>query len=329
MRLPAFDYISPENLKELLALKQDLGPAAAVLAGGTDLVVRLKKGLVKPQAVLSLKRVEELNRLEADPVHLTIGAGVVLSRILADETVRQEFPGLIEALARIGHPTCQHHSATLGGNLLLEPRCLYYNQSAFWRQGHERCFKAGGQVCLINPESKECSSANQSDGAPMLIASSALVKLASAQGERLIPAARLFSGKGEEPHTLGPGEILVEIKLPRPAGQTGAAYEKLAFRSALDFPLVSAAAVVGLGRDKVERARLVLGGVSPAPLLVEEADQILRGQAPSQDLVRQAATAAQSLAAGQMVDNTGATDDYRRQMVRVVAQRALERALGL
>ncbi len=328
MRLPAFEYRSPKSLDELIAAKKELGPAALVLAGGTDLVIRLKQRLAKPEALLSIRDVEELGAMEADPIHLKIGAGVTLEKVLSEPLVKEEFPGLFQALSRIGHPSCQHHTATLGGNLLLEPRCLYYNQTDFFRKGHERCFKAGGQVCLVNPESKECASVNQSDGAPMLLAYSAQVRLVSASGQRIIQVGELFSGKGELPFTLAEDEILAEIRLPRPVGRIGSAYEKLAARSALDFPLASAAAVASLEKGKVERVRLVVGQAGPAPLLVEEADSLLRGRTPEPKLIAQAAQAAQRVGGGMIVDNFGGTEGYRREMVGVLARRALTRALS-
>ncbi|MCG8375818.1 MAG: FAD binding domain-containing protein [Chlorobiales bacterium] len=218
MHLPDFGFQAPQTLEELLGLKEEAGDSALVLAGGTDLVVRLKQRLAHPSTILSIRDVAELKKIEADPIHLRIGAGVSLASIMSHDSIRDEFPGLVQAVAAIGHPSCQHHSATLGGNLLLEPRCLYYNQSAFWRKGHERCLKTGGQVCLVNPEAKDCSSANRSDGATMLTAYSALVKLVSARGERLIPVSELFTGKGEAPFSLLEDEVLAEIRLPRPAG---------------------------------------------------------------------------------------------------------------
>ena len=328
MRLPDFEYHSPKSLAELIAVKKELGPAALVLGGGTDLVVRLKQRLTKPDALLSIRDVEELSRISSDPIHLKIGAGATLARVLAEPLVKEEFAGLHQALSRIGHPSCQHHSATLGGNLLLEPRCLYYNQSDFFRKGHDRCFKAGGQVCLVNPESKECASVNQSDGAPMLLAYSAQVKLVSARGERLIQVKELFTGKGELPFTLAEDEILAEIRLPRPVGKVGAAYEKLAARSALDYPLASAAAVAVMEKGLVERVRLVLGQAGPAPVLVDEADSLLRGRSPEPELLDQAARAAQRVCGGMIVDNFGGTEGYRREMVGVLARRALARALA-
>lgn len=328
MYLPAFEYRSPKSLDELLALKQEAGSGALILAGGTDLVVRLRQRLVKPDSVISLQDVAELKAIEADPVFLRIGAGVSLDRVISDELVREEFPGLAEALSRVGHPTCQHHRGTIGGNLLLEPRCLFYNQSDFFRKGHERCFKAGGQVCLANPESKECTSANQSDGAPMMMAYSAQLRLLSARSERLIPARELFTGQGELPFSLAEGEILAEIRLPRPVGDVRAAYEKAAIRSAIDFPLASAAAVADMEGGKVGRIRLVMGQAGPAPLLVEKADALLRGQVPTPELIEEAARAARDISGGLIVNNIGADEEYRRELMGTLAKRALERVLA-
>jgi len=328
MRLPAFDYQAPASLSELTALKAELGSAAAVLAGGSDLLVRLERRLAAPEVLLSIKNIREIKEIKAEGVNLIIGAGASLHEVINDQTAREEFPGLVEALGAVGHQTCQHHTATIGGNLLLEPRCLHYNQSAFWRSGRERCFKAGGQVCLALPDSQECSSACLSDGAPMLVALSAQVKVASTRGERVLAASDLFTHKGETPFSLRPEEVLTEIRLPRPVNGFGSAYEKLSYRSHLDFPLISAAAAVGLSRGKIDRVRLVIGGAGPAPLVVDEADQLLRGEAPVPELIGRAGTAAATLAAGRIVDNAGATMEYRRRMVGVVAARALERAAG-
>jgi 4-hydroxybenzoyl-CoA reductase subunit beta len=284
--------------------------------------------LVKPEVVISLKKIDQLREIEADPIFLKIGSGVTLDRVITDETTRREFSGLVEALEAIGHPTCQHFRATLGGNLLLETRCLYYNQSSFWRRGHERCFKAGGQVCLVLPESKECSSASLSDGATMLVALSAQVRIVSEAGERIIPAADLFTGRGESPLDLRPEEVLAEIKLPRPVNGFGSAYRKLRYRSYLDFSLISAAAAVRLEKDQIDRARLVIAGAGPAPLVVTEVEQLLGGQKPDEELTAQAAAAAEKTASGKIVSNLGVRPEYRRQMVRVVASQALAAAVN-
>ncbi|MFH1092437.1 MAG: FAD binding domain-containing protein, partial [Pseudomonadota bacterium] len=173
----------------------------------------------------------------------------------------------------------------------------------------------------------ECSASCQSDGAAMLSALSVQVVLKSAQGERLLPLAELFSGKGEAPFTLRPEELLTQVRIFLPPPGTGTSYHKLRWRSAIDFPLVSAGASVTLSRGRVDRARLALGGVGAAPVVVEDADHILRGREPSTDRIDQAAAAAQKKAEGLIVDNTMAPAEYRRKMIRVMARRALSEAV--
>ncbi|MFH1090005.1 MAG: FAD binding domain-containing protein, partial [Pseudomonadota bacterium] len=218
MRLPSFEYLAPSSLAETLRLLAERAPAAAVLAGGTDLIPRLRYRLVKPDLVLSLSHVPELKEIRLDGLTLKIGACAVLQEVMNHPEVKAQAPGLADALKSIGAPNIQHRIGTIGGNLLLNTRCLFYNQSEWWRSGRERCLKNGGQVCHSLPESKECSASCQSDGAAMLSALSVQVVLKSAKGERMLPLAELFSGKGEAPFTLTPEELLtqVQIFLPPP-----------------------------------------------------------------------------------------------------------------
>lgn len=326
MRLPLFDYQAPDDLNALLAAKAALGPAATVIAGGTDLVPRLRHGLARPETVLSLKKLTQLDKIESDPVFVIIGANATLADLIGDPLVGTEFPGLVEAVTSIGAPSCQRASAGLVGNLLAETRCNHYNQSALWRQGLDRCLKAGGQACLAQPEAKECTSNYLSDGGLMLAALSAQIDLADQSGRRRLPIGELFSGSGEHPFTLTDAEIVTHIRLPRPTGPQGQAYEKLTYRSALDYPLVSAAAVISLSGAKVDRCRLIVGGAGPAPLVVARAGDLLQGREPTEDLIAAAAEAAGSAAAGKVIDNTFAPADYRRRMIPIMAGRALKRA---
>ncbi|MFH1135071.1 MAG: FAD binding domain-containing protein [Pseudomonadota bacterium] len=327
MRLTKFEYRSPTTLGEALALLQEHGAAAAVLAGGTDLVPRLRNRLVKADLIVSLKNIPGLDEATVRGVNLELGARASLHRVMTQPEVRTFLPGLAQALASVGAPTIQHETGTIGGNLLLNTRCLQYNQSDWWRSGREPCLKNGGQVCHVLAESKECSASCQSDGAVMLAALSALATLKSALGERTIPLGELFSGRGEAPFTLLPGELLTGLRIMLPPPGTGTSYQKLRWRSAIDFPLVSAGAVVVMSRDKIDRVRLALGAAGPAPLVVGGLDGLLRGRKPTEELLEEAAATAQKQAEGVMVENAGAPAEYRRQMAGVVARRALTQAV--
>lgn len=327
MRLPPLDYLAPTTVDEAAGILAEQGPSAAVLAGGTDLIVRLKQRLRPVRSLVSLKAIPGLKDIRLDGLNLILGAAAPLKAVMDHPLVKEHAPGLIEALKTIGAPAVQHDRGTIGGNLLLDPRCNMYNQSQWWRSGKERCFKNGGQVCNVLPDSRACSAACQSDGAVMLVALSAQAVLVSVRGERLVAAGDLFSGQGETPFTAAADELLTEIRIPAASPGTGASYQKLRWRSAVDYPLASAAAVVMIHKGRIDRARLVVGAAGPRPLVVEEAGRILRGRAVGEANIDQAAAAAEQAAAGYVVDNAVAPAEYRRRMIPVLARRALAEAV--
>ena len=236
MRLPTFDYQAPSSLNDALKILDNHGPAAAILAGGTDLVPRLRQRLVKADLVLSLKNLPKLKEIALEGINLKIGAAASLGDVINHPDVKTNLPGLAEALKSIGARGIQHFTGTIGGNLLMQVRCIYYNQSEFWRSGRDHCFKNGGQVCHAVAESKECTAANQSDGAIMLTALSAQAVVQSLSGERVVPLAELFTGQGEHPFSLSEGELLTGIRVLLPPPGAGASYRKLRWRTSVDFP---------------------------------------------------------------------------------------------
>lgn len=327
MRLPPFEYAAPGSMKEALAILAEKGAAAAVLAGGTDLVPRLRQRLSTADTVVSIKHLDELRGIRVEGIQIRIGAGTSLQETMDHEEVQGQLPGLVEALKSVGARHIQHRLGTLGGNLMLETRCLQYNQSGWWRLGRDRCFKDGGQVCHALKDSQECSASCQADGAVMLMALSAQAVFLSKAGERVVPLSTFFTGKGDGPFDKAPEELLTEIRIIPPPPGVGMSYRKLRWRSAVDYPLVSAAAVVSLTKGVVDRARLVIGAAGPAPLVVDEADKLFRGQKPETAVIEGAAQAAQKAAEGKIIENAIAPAEYRRKMVRVLAQKALAEAV--
>jgi CO/xanthine dehydrogenase FAD-binding subunit len=226
-----------------------------------------------------------------------------------------------------GAHAIQHVRGTIGGNLCQDTRCLFFDQSPFWRSGRQPCHKAGGQICYAREGSDRCRSTHQSDGATALLALAARAVLASKEGEREIPLEDLYSAKGESPVAIGPRELLIEIRLPVPGAGAGSAYERLAFRSAIDYPIVSAAALLETLGEKIRKARVVVGAVSNAPLLLVAAAERLEGKgATDRDAFRKAAAVAQDHASAFTVDNVGGTMDYRIQMISVLVFRAISNA---
>lgn len=330
MRLPTFEYLAPDNLGDVLELLKKHEGQTALLAGGTDLLVRLKQRLVQPGFLISLKNLRDLDYIRQDKGQALIGPMTPLATLLDSELIETHYPALREAVRLVGSPSIQHFRGTIGGNLCLDTRCLYYNQSAFWRSGRTKCHKDNGETCYAEENSDRCRSANQSDGACALMALDAKIVLTSVRGKRIIPIEEFFSGKGETPFTIDPGELVTEIQLPLPDRAQGSSFQKLAYRSAIDFALVSAAAWLALDRGKISGARISVGGAGAAPLLLKEAAGVLIGKNPrDKKTVEETARQVRKHASAFMVDNLGSTLEYRQKMSEVMAKRAIQGAVDL
>ena len=324
MHLPKFEHLQPESLEEALDLLDVHGEEAKVIAGGTDLLVSMKQRLLAPKYLLNLKGLE-LDFIEEGKEGLRIGALTRLADIIKSPLVREKFPVLAQAASYVSAPPLQN-MGTLGGNLCLNTRCFFYNQSQFWRQARPLCFKTGGEMCHVVKGSDHCYSVYQGDLAPVLIALEARVKVAKKGSERVIPLPDLYTGRGEKPIALEAGEILIEMEIPAPAASWGGDYQKLRYRGAMDFPLVGVAAVLHWNGGSCARAKMVLTAVASAPVVVEEAGKLLEGQKPDEEAIARAAEAAYEVV--HPVANIGSTPLYRRKMVRVMAKRAIANAGG-
>jgi 4-hydroxybenzoyl-CoA reductase beta subunit len=329
VRLPAFAYELPRNLDEALELLNTHGPDCRILAGGTDLLVRMKQGLASPAHLISLKALPELANIRESGCFLRIGAATRLADILAYPPIQDRWPGLFEAITSIGAPSIQHFAGTIGGNLCQDNRCQFYNQSRFFRSAKQPCNKAGGKTCFAwEGGSDRCHSVCQSDAAPVLIAMDARVVVQSKKGDRTIPLTELYSAVGERPLTLADDEILTEIQVPESAPGVGTAFEKLAYRSAIDYAVVSAGAFIKTDGDRIAQARLVIGAVARAPLTISAAENILKSKpAADPQAIEDAGSAAMNAAAAFMANNMAQPADYRIRMVSVMAKRAIYRAL--
>jgi CO/xanthine dehydrogenase FAD-binding subunit len=216
VRLPDFEYIEPTSLDEALNSLAEHSGRLAILAGGTDLIDRLNKRLVNPVTMMSLKNLSELNYIRRQNGKVSIGSMTPLVSIIDSEVINEHFKALAQAVALIGAPSIQHFRGTIGGNLCLETRCLYYNQSPMWRSGRTRCHKDHGETCYAEENSDRCRSANQSDGACALMAMGADIVMVSTKGKRKISIEEFFTGKGETPFALEPDELVSEIQLSVP-----------------------------------------------------------------------------------------------------------------
>jgi 4-hydroxybenzoyl-CoA reductase subunit beta len=317
------DYVSPSNVEEACSLLEQNKGEAKVLAGGTDLLVACKLQNIKPVLLVSLKRVQDLKGIVyQEGTGLKIGAMTSLNDVRYNPYIVKYYPALSQAAAAIGTPQLRE-MATIGGNLCLNTRCIYYNQSDNWRKSRAVCFKMGGDICHVIPKGKKCYATFSSDIAPALIALNAKVKLISCSGERVIPVEDLYSGKGKEPLSLKIGEVLTEIIIPTPMEKQSNAYLKYRLRKAICFPLVGVGVSVrfdskGIGID----CKVVLTGVAPQPIIVPNTKLLLEGKTLTQELVDQIAEKA--IHAGNPVANTlGSTPSFRRRMAGILTRRTL------
>jgi 4-hydroxybenzoyl-CoA reductase subunit beta len=321
MRLPKFDYRVPRTITEAVRIVGDMGPTAQFVAGGTDLYPNMKRRQQTPRTVISVMRLAELNQITGDgPTGVRIGASVTLTDIVENPIINRDYPVIASAARTISTPILRN-MGTIGGNLLLDTRCNYYDQNYEWRKGINFCLKKDGDVCWVAPGSSKCWAVQSSDLVPVMVAIGAKFRLASTLGERIIDAAGFYNDDGIDYLKKRPDELLVDIQLP-PTNGWRASYQKLRRRGAFDFPVLGVAAWVQLDQaGEVKAAKLVLGGIAPSPIEVSEAAQELLGKPLEEEQIQAAAEACYVKA--RPLDNTDFIMNWRKQMARQYTLRAL------
>ncbi|MGI8897278.1 MAG: FAD binding domain-containing protein [Pyrinomonadaceae bacterium] len=322
MRLPKFDYRVPREISEALKIIAGAGPEGQFVAGGTDLYPNMKRRQQMPKTVISIMRVPELNQISgAGKSGLRIGASVTLTDVCENPIINRDYPVVAHAARTISTPILRN-MGTIGGNLLLDTRCNYYNQNYEWRKGINFCLKKDGDICWVAPGSSKCWAVQSSDLVPVMVAIGAKLRFTSTLGDRVIDAADLYNDDGIDYLHKRSDELLVDIELP-PTNGWRASYQKLRRRGAFDFPVLGVAAWVQLDpTGLVKDAKLILGGIAPSPLEVKEAGQALIGQPLDRDHIEAAAEAAYVKA--RPLDNTDFVMNWRKQMTRQYTQRALD-----
>jgi 4-hydroxybenzoyl-CoA reductase subunit beta len=315
LRLPSFRYLQPTSLAEALRMKGDAGPHGMFVAGGTDLYPNMKRRHQEPKTVISLMTIPELRRADST----SLGACLTLSELTARPPDR--LTAAVSTAARLVSTPLLRNMGTIGGNLCLDTRCNYYNQSYEWRKSIDFCMKKDGHICWVAPSSPRCWAVNSSDVAPVMVAIGAEYRLVGPQGERVVPAGRCYANDGINYLTKQPDEILAEVRLPKPNG-SDAVYHKLRRRGAFDFPVLGVAAWVQWNGRMVADARIVLGGVASYPQEIPEAGAALKGTPMSDESIAAAADAAYR--PSKPMDNTDFDLSWRKQMTRVYVKRALD-----
>jgi 4-hydroxybenzoyl-CoA reductase subunit beta len=320
MRLPKFEYHTPQTIAEAVKIIGATGPEGQFVAGGTDLYPNMKRRQQTPKTVISVMRLAELHQITGDGAQgLRIGASVTLTEICEHPLINRDYPVVAQAARTISTPILRN-MGTIGGNLLLDTRCNYYDQNFEWRKGINFCLKKDGDVCWVAPGSSKCWAVQSSDLVPVMVAIGAKLRFASTLGERVVDAAGLYNDDGIDYLRKRPDELLVDILLP-PTNGWRASYQKLRRRGAFDFPVLGVAAWVSMSQGSVEDARVVLGGIAPSPVEVKEAAGALIGQPLIDEHIDAAAEAAYVKA--RPLDNTDFVYQWRKQMARQYTLRAL------
>jgi len=263
--LPEFVLRRPRTLAEAGALLAE--PRARVLAGGTDLITNLRRGLDKPAMLVELGELPGLADIRLEDEMLVLGACVTLARLARDPRVLSDYPALGAAahmVAGPGHRT----AATIGGNLCLDTRCKFYNQSEWWRRSNRYCLKLGGDTCHVAPNGNHCHAAFSGDLAPVLLVLGAQVQIASEAGTRRIPLAGLYRNDGLAHLALARGEFVSAVRVPRSSPGLRSGYRKARTRGAIDFPLAGVAVALEPHPTGVRSLRVALTGTDSYPFLL-------------------------------------------------------------
>ena len=319
--LPEFTLQRPATVHEAALL---LAAGARAVAGGTDLLPNLRRGLEQPARLVDLSRVAGLDAVELRDGALVIGAGVTLARLADDRLVAQHLVALAEAARAVAGPG-HRSAATLGGNLCQDTRCVFYNQSEWWRASNAWCLKRGGDTCHVAPQGDRCHAAFSGDLAPALLAAGAEVEIATPSGTRRMPLDGLYRDDGASHLTLAAGEFVCAVRFAVPAPPWRSGYRKARVRAAMDFPLAGVGAVLSLHDGVVAQIGVALSGTNSRPI-------VLQGL-PS--LVGRRVDDALLAALGKLVQqqtspmrSTVTASNYRRQVAAVLAQRLVRELAG-
>ncbi len=328
LRLPQFSLLRPATLDEALALSAEHGSRAQLIAGGTDLLPNMKHGLFEPEFLISLQDIKELRGIRrAENGDLCLGAMTTLASLAANDELNRLVPALTQAAGLVAGPQIRS-AATLGGNILLDTRCQWYNQTHFWRQALGYCLKKDGSLCHVIEGGKKCVAAASCDSAPALMVLDAELVFESARGKRQLAIRDLWRADGALHLALEPGEILVRVRVPAAAlGRLGA-YGKLRDRNSIDFPLLGVAARLDIdGKGLVSRAELCVTALAARPLAIGLGG-LFDGLAVASEAFARATERAGALAYKRChpLANIPGDPEWRREMVPLVVRRTLAAA---
>lgn len=326
LRLHPYRYHRPRALEEALQLLKEHGEDALPIAGATDLMPNMKHGLYTPGHLVALKGVEELHGIGQRDGELVIGAAETLTTVASHALIRDRLPSLATACGAIAHPMIRN-VGTIGGNVCLDTRCTYYNQTYFWRKALGFCLKKDGDVCHVVKGGTRCVAAHSADTPPVLMTLDATVDLATADGTRSAPLREFFNADGIWNTVRQKNELVTRIRVPLPAADVRMSYQKVRERKSVDFPLLSIALAVGLEDGMTVRSiALAVAGLGAKPRMIGGLDKSIVGERLTTEAIDEAAQQAHRQC--HPLDNLIVDTDWRRAMVAVYVRRAFEDILS-
>jgi len=321
LSLTEFKLLRPRTLNEAIAFLAKHGSDIRVLAGGTDIIPSMRQKLFEPHYMLDLRRMAELRGIRSKPGEgVEIGALTTLSEIERSSLLKQQYSVLTEAAATVASPVLRN-MGTIGGNICLDTRCLWYNQSLQWRKACGFCIKKDGDLCHVAPGGSKCWAAFSADTPPALLCLNAEIEIAGPDGARRLPLRDFYTGLGDAYRKLQPNELLTRIFLPESSANYTGVYRKLRVRGSIDYPLAGVAVTLRRTNGHVSDARVALTAVNPAPVLVKGASQALEGKPVDEALAELIGDLAARTA--KPLTTSALTPEYRREMIRVFTKRAV------
>jgi 4-hydroxybenzoyl-CoA reductase subunit beta len=331
--LPNFDLVRPRTLAELIAARS-AHPNSRLLGGGTDLVVNIRRGIIAPPTLIDINGVDELRHIRADAESIEIGAAVTLSEVAAHPAVSQHYRVVAQAAAQIAGPT-HRNMGTVGGNIALDTRCIYYNQSEWWRDANKHCLKTTGDICYVAPKSRGvCFATFSGDLAPALLTLDAELDVAGPHGRRSMPLADLYIGfaRQDEPVTetrgdgkyflsLRPGEVVTAVRAKNTPGLRSA-YDKIRIRRSIEYPVAGVAVALRRVGDRLADLRVAFTGTNPRPVRLMGTAELCGGVLDAQVFAGLDALVRDQIMA---MKTTFTPGHYRRRVAGVLARRLLQR----
>jgi 4-hydroxybenzoyl-CoA reductase subunit beta len=321
MSLPEFQLLRPKTIADAVRMLGQHAPTLQIIAGGTDLIPSLKQKLFAPKYVMDIRGIEQMRGVRAVPgAGVEIGALTTISNIEDSGFLQRNYPVLREAAMTVASPILRN-MGTVAGNLCLDTRCLWYNQSLQWRKSCNFCLKKDGDCCHVAPGSESCWAVFSGDIAPALLCLGAELEIAGPNGYRRVPLAQFYGNDGIAHIRMQRYEMLTRVLIPEASSGWQGTYLKLRLRGSIDYPLAGVAVSLKVTKGVVEQARVAITGVNPAPMLVPNVEHALVGRAISEHYAQVAGELAAQTA--KPLTTSMLTPEYRREMVKVFTQRAI------